>query len=53
MGLLMFSAHPIGPDAYYFLVGWGNCNMDFLPNLYAKLAKVDSASTLNSYTLIA
>lgn len=52
MGLLLSSAHPVGPDIFYFLLGWGNCNMDFLPNLYAQFAKTSSASTLNSYALI-
>ena len=39
LGLLVYSAFPIGPYVFYFLIGCSNANLDFIPNLYALVAK--------------
>ena len=42
LGLLIYTAYPLGPYAYYFLVGCSYCNLDFITNIYALLAKSDT-----------
>lgn len=39
LGLLVYSAFPIGPYVFYFLIGCSYANFDFIPNLYALVAK--------------
>jgi hypothetical protein len=39
LGLLVYSAFPIGPYVFYFLIGCSYANLDFIPNLYALVAK--------------
>ena len=39
LGVLLYSAFPIGSYTFYFLVGCSYTNFDFVPNLYAMLAK--------------
>jgi hypothetical protein len=51
LGLLVYSAFPIGPYTYYFLIGCSYCNFDFVPNLYAVLAKSDNSQVFASYFL--
>jgi hypothetical protein len=38
LGLLLYSAFPMGPYIFYFLVGCSYANLDFIPNLYALAA---------------
>jgi hypothetical protein len=49
LGLLIYTAYPLGPYAYYFLVGCSYCNLDFITNLYALLAKSDTHQVFSSY----
>jgi hypothetical protein len=51
VGLLVFAAFPIGPLAYYFLVGCSYANFDFLPNLYALYAPPRSQTTIAGFLL--
>ena len=51
LGLLIFTAFPLGSRAYYFLIGCSYLNFDFVPNLYAMLVKSDSATIFSSYFL--
>ena len=51
LGLLIYTVYPIGPAAYTFLVGCSYCNFDFVPNLYAMLAKSDNSVVFNSFNL--
>ena len=51
LGLLIFTAFPLGSRAYYFLIGCSYLNLDFIPNLYAMLAKSDSSAVFASYFL--
>lgn len=39
LGLLVYSAFPVGPYVFYFLIGCSYSNLDFFPNLYAMAAK--------------
>ena len=49
LGLLIFTAFPLGARAYYFLIGCSYLNMDFVPNLYQQLAKTDQSNVFASY----
>ena len=49
LGLLIFTAFPLGSRAYYFLIGCSYLNLDFVPNLYAMLAKSDQSTVFSSY----
>lgn len=51
LGLLVYSAFPIGAYSFYFLVGCSYCNFDFIPNLYALLVKSDESVQFASYFL--
>lgn len=35
LGLIVYSAFPLGQYVYYFLIGCSYANLDFIPNLYA------------------
>ena len=49
LGLLLYTAFPVGACSYYFLIGCSYANLDFITNLYAKFAKTDSSSNFASY----
>ena len=51
LGLLVYSAFPVGAYSFYFLVGCSYCNFDFVPNLYALLVKSDQSVDFASYFL--
>lgn len=51
LGLLIYTVYPIGPYSYYFLVGCSYCNLDFITNVYALLAKSDQHQVFASYYL--
>jgi len=51
LGVLLYSAFPIGSFSFYFLTGCSYLNFDFVPNLYAMLAKADSSVNFASYFL--
>jgi len=51
LGLLVYSAFPVGPYLFYFLTGLNYANLDFVPNLYAMFTDVESQSALNSFLL--
>ena len=49
LALLLYSSYPLGAYTYYFLVGCSYCNFDFIPNVYALLAKSDQGQVFASY----
>jgi hypothetical protein len=51
LGLLVYVAYPVGENSFFFLLGCSYANLDFIPNIYAKLAKTSSNAYLNSYQL--
>jgi len=51
LGVLVYSAFPIGSFTFYFLVGCSYTNFDFVPNLYAMFAKTDTSAVFASYFL--
>ena len=51
LGVLLYSAFPIGSSTFYFLVGCSYTNFDFVPNLYAMFAKSDTEAVFASYFL--
>lgn len=51
LGLLVYAAYPVGENSFFFLLGCSYANLDFIPNLYAKLAKTSANAYLNSYQL--
>ncbi len=53
LGLLVYSAFPVGHYVFYFLIGCSYSNLDFLPNLYAMVAKPETVKSFSSYSLTA
>jgi hypothetical protein len=53
LGLLVYSAFPVGPYVFYFLIGCSYSNLDFFPNLYAMAAKPETIKNFSSYSLTA
>lgn len=53
LGLLVYSVFPIGPYIFYYLIGCSYANLDFIPNLYALVAKPETVKNFSSYSLTA
>lgn len=49
----MYSAFPIGSYIFYFLIGCSYANLDFIPNIYAMIAKPETVKNFVSYSLTA
>ena len=52
LGVMLYSAFPVGSFTFYFLMGCSYTNFDFVPNLYAMLAKPDSSVIFASYFMV-
>lgn len=51
LGLLVYVGYPLGENSFFFLIGCSYFNLDFVPNLYAKLAKTSANAYISSYQL--
>lgn len=52
IGIAIYSAFPVGPNLYYFLIGFSYANLDFIPNLFIWFFTPDTQVSFASYFLV-